>query len=32
VLRPAVKQDNDESDQEIKGARGVLGHPKSWPE
>src|ERR1700733_16135625 len=32
VLRPAVKQENDESDQETKGARGFLGHPKSWPE
>jgi hypothetical protein len=32
VLRPAVKQDNDECNQKVEAARGVLGHPKLWLE
>jgi hypothetical protein len=26
VLRPAVKQDDGEGDQEVEGTRGVFGH------
>ncbi len=28
TLRPAVKQDNDKSNQNVEGSRRVLGHPK----